>query len=171
MDEQLYLGTRLGSCHNNSGSNSNTENESSVAPDDPVSITGWSGQLTGWSDDHLKVSPDRLVRSMCFLTNLRIKHRMVWWSLESITGWVSQERVFLWLSWVPYTGWSDGYLRKYHRMIRSSERSTARWFPEISVHRIIRCSLKNTHRIIRCSLENTHWKTQQGDYWKFLCIG
>ena len=58
-------------------------------------------------------------------------------------------------------------LRNMHRMIRwslkkippddpSSERSTARWFPEITVHRIIRCSLENTHRIIRCSLENTH---------------
>ncbi len=80
--------------------------------------------------------------------------RMIRWSLESITGQVRQEHVFLWLSWGPCTGWSDGYLRKYHRMIRSSERSTARWFPEITVHRIIRCSLENTHRIIRCSLEN-----------------
>ena len=90
------------------------------------------------------------------MTILRTMHRMIRWSLKSITERVSQEHVFVWLSWGPCTGWSDGYLRKYHRMIRSSERSTARWFPEITVHRIIRCSLENTHRIIRCSLENTH---------------
>ena len=104
----------------------------------------------------LKESPDKLVRSLCFMTILRNMHRMIRWSHESITGQISQEHVFLWLPWRPCTGWSDGHLRKHHRMIRSSERSTARWFPEISVHRIIRCSLKNTHRIIRCSLENTH---------------
>ena len=142
MDEQLYLGTRLGSCLNNSGSNSNTECESSVAPDDPVSTTGWSGQYTGWSDDHLKVLPDRLVRSMCFLTILKIKRRMVRWSLASITGQVSQEHVFFWLSRGLCTGWSDGYLKEYHRMIRSSEKNTARWLPEITVHRIIRWLLE-----------------------------
>ena len=157
MNEQLYLGTKLGSCLNNSGSNLKHRMQK-------ICSTGWSGQCTGWSDDHLKVSPDRLVRSMCFLTNLRIKRRMVRWSLESITGRVSQEHVFLWLSWVPHTGWSDDHLKvSPDKLVRSMcfYDYTEDHAPDDPM-----VTWENT----------TGWsgqarEAQQGDFLKLLCIG
>ncbi len=116
MDEQLYLGTRLGSCLNKCGSKLKHRMREFCS-------AGWSGQY------------HRMIRSV---------HQMVRWSLESITGQVSQEHVFLWLSWGSCTGWSDGYLKEYHRMIRSSTKSTARWLLESTVHRMIRWSLEKT---------------------------
>ena len=76
---------------------------------------GWSGQYTGWSDDHLKVSPDRLVRSMCFsdyLEDHAPDDPMVSW--KNTTGWSDQARKAQQGDYLKVLciGWSGGYLRK-----------------------------------------------------------
>ena len=136
MDEQLYLGTRLGSCLNNSGSKLKHRMQKFCS-------TGWSGQY------------HRMIRSA---------HRMVRWLLESITGQVSQEHVFLWLSWGSSAGWSDDHLRvSPDKLVRNMCFSD---YLEDHAPDDPMVTWKNT----------TGWsgqarKTQQGDYWKLLCIG
>ena len=136
MDEQLYLGTRLGSCLNNSGSTLKHIMQKFCS-------TEWSGQY------------HRMIRSA---------HRMVRWSLESITGQVSQEHVFLWLSRGSIAGWSDDHLRvSPDKLVRSMCFSDylEDYAPDDPM-----VTWKNT----------TGWsdqarKAQQGDYLKVLCIG
>ena len=105
--------------------------------------TGWSGQY------------HRMIRSA---------HRMVRWSLESIAGQVSQEHVFLWLSWGSSVGWSDDHLR-------------------VSPDKLVRNKCFSDYLEDHAPddpmvtwMNTTGWsgqarKTQQGDYWKLLCIG